>query len=181
MFGKRGTREAKVAPAPAPQPAVTEQVNNSAEHAFDTESDIDLAPAQVDSSDPFAEPEDVFETPPEPEPQTEPLEPKTPQEPTGNVGFGQSGPQPAAARPSTLDLVAGTATAVSAAANERLAEIKVTVFNDLLEAVDLAEISRLESDAVREEITDMVAEIISMRNLVLTVQEQNQVDRKSVV
>ncbi len=64
---------------------------------------------------------------------------------------------------------------MSAAASERLAEIKVLVFNDLLEAVDLAEISKLESDQVREEITDMTAEIISMRGLVLTVDEQNQV------
>jgi len=59
--------------------------------------------------------------------------------------------------------------------NSRLAEIKITVFNDLLEAVDLAEISKLEPDEVREEITDMTAEIISMRRLVLTIQEQQQV------
>jgi len=59
--------------------------------------------------------------------------------------------------------------------NTRLAEIKITVFNDLLEAVDLAEISKLEPDEVREEITDMTAEIISMRRLVLTIQEQQQV------
>jgi len=62
-----------------------------------------------------------------------------------------------------------------APANPRLAEIKITVFNDLLEAVDLAEISKLEADEVREEITDMTAEIISMRRLVLTIQEQQQV------
>jgi pilus assembly protein CpaF len=67
------------------------------------------------------------------------------------------------------------AAAVSPAAMQRLAEIKVLVFNDLLEAVDLAEISKLSPDQVREEITDMTAEIISMRGLVLTVQEQQQV------
>ena len=67
------------------------------------------------------------------------------------------------------------AVAATAAASQRLAEIKVLVFNDLLEAVDLAEISKLGPDQVREEITDMTAEIISMRGLVLTVQEQQQV------
>jgi len=63
----------------------------------------------------------------------------------------------------------------SAPGSARMADIKITVFNDLLEAVDLAEISKLEPDEVREEITDMTAEIISMRRLVLTVQEQQQV------
>ena len=59
--------------------------------------------------------------------------------------------------------------------SEKLAEIKITVFNDLLEAVDLAEISKLSADEVREEITDMVAEIISMRGLALTAPEHQQV------
>jgi len=63
----------------------------------------------------------------------------------------------------------------NSASNSRLASIKITVFNDLLEAVDLAEISKLEADEVREEITDMTAEIISMRRLVLTMHEQKQV------
>ena len=70
---------------------------------------------------------------------------------------------------------AAAAAAQQATMSERLAEIKIAVFNDLLEAVDLAEISKLNPDEVREEINDMVAEIISMRSLVLTVQEQHQV------
>ncbi|NQV48111.1 MAG: CpaF family protein [Rhodospirillaceae bacterium] len=62
-----------------------------------------------------------------------------------------------------------------ASTSDRLSQIKVTVFNDLLEAVDLAEITKLETEEVREEITDMAAEIISMRGLTLTIQEQQQV------
>lgn len=59
--------------------------------------------------------------------------------------------------------------------DERLSEIKIQVFNDLLEAVDLSELGALEPDQVREEITDMVSEIISMRGLVLAVHEQQAV------
>ena len=59
--------------------------------------------------------------------------------------------------------------------SEKLQEVKVTVFNDLIEAVDLTQLAALESDAVREEIGDIVSEIISMRNLVLSAQEQQQV------
>ncbi len=77
--------------------------------------------------------------------------------------------------PDLTDMLMGAEPREQAPMNEKLAEIKVAVFNDLLEAVDLAEISKLGHDEVREEITDMVAEIISMRALVLTLQEQSQV------
>lgn len=61
---------------------------------------------------------------------------------------------------------------ISNEAREKLDEIKVKVFNDLMEAVDLAELSSLTPDQVREEINDMVSEIISMRGVVLSLQEQ---------
>ncbi len=71
--------------------------------------------------------------------------------------------------------LAGQEVTERSAMSDRLAEIKVAVFNDLLDAVDLSEISKLSHDQVREEITDMVAEIISMRNLVLSMSEQQHV------
>ena len=58
---------------------------------------------------------------------------------------------------------------------ERLQEIKINIFNDLVETVDLAGLSKLSEDAVREEISDIVSEIVSMRDLVLGNQEQQQV------
>lgn len=60
-------------------------------------------------------------------------------------------------------------------AKEKLDEVKVNVFNDLMEAVDLAELSALTPEQVREEINDMVSEIISMRGLVLSLPEQQTV------
>ena len=59
--------------------------------------------------------------------------------------------------------------------SNKLDDIKVGVFSDLMEAVDLSELSALTPDEVREEITDMVSEIISMRGVVLSVPEQQQV------
>lgn len=64
---------------------------------------------------------------------------------------------------------------LSADAKEKLDAIKVNVFNDLMEAVDLSELSALSPDQVREEINDMVSEIISMRGVVLSIQEQKLV------
>jgi pilus assembly protein CpaF len=58
---------------------------------------------------------------------------------------------------------------------ERLQPIKIEIFNDLVEAVDLAGLGKLSEEAVREEISDIVGEIISMRDFVLSVQEQQQV------
>mgnify|MGYP001175745951 CR=1 FL=1 len=58
---------------------------------------------------------------------------------------------------------------------ERLQPIKIEIFNDLVEAVDLAGLGKLSEEAVREEISDIVGEIISMRDFVLSVHEQQQV------
>ena len=61
---------------------------------------------------------------------------------------------------------------ISSETKEKLGEIKIKVFNDLMEAVDLSELSALTPEQVREEINDMVSEIISMRGVVLSLQEQ---------
>jgi pilus assembly protein CpaF len=57
----------------------------------------------------------------------------------------------------------------------RLQDVKISIFNDLINSVDLTEISKLSPAQVREEISDIVAEIISMRNLVLSQSEQQTV------
>ncbi|TCS64028.1 CpaF family protein [Varunaivibrio sulfuroxidans] len=64
---------------------------------------------------------------------------------------------------------------LSAEALEKLNDVKVNVFNDLMEAVDLSELSKLTQEQVRDEITDMVSEIISMRGIVLSHPEQQLV------
>ncbi len=60
------------------------------------------------------------------------------------------------------------------AAEARFAETKINIFNALIDTVDLTELSKLGSDQVREEITDIVTEIISLRNLVLSAVEQQR-------
>lgn len=59
--------------------------------------------------------------------------------------------------------------------SKKLVDIKVSVFNDLIQAVDLAQLTSLDSGAIREEISDVVCEIIGMRDFVLSAQEQEQV------
>ncbi len=58
--------------------------------------------------------------------------------------------------------------------NARLNDIKVKVFNALLDAVDLQEIGKLAPEAVREELTDIISEIVNIKKFVLSAVEQQQ-------
>jgi pilus assembly protein CpaF len=81
-------------------------------------------------------------------------------------------PVPAAPRPTPAPT---EAPAKPPEVERRLQDVKVAVFNDLIDTVDLTELGKLQPTAVREEISDIVAEIISMRNLVLSAAEQQLV------
>jgi pilus assembly protein CpaF len=56
----------------------------------------------------------------------------------------------------------------------RLNDIRVGVFNALLDAVDLNELSKLGPEAVREELTDIISEIVNIKKFVLSAAEQSQ-------
>ena len=55
---------------------------------------------------------------------------------------------------------------------DRYNETKRSIFASLVEAVDLTELGKLDSTQVREEITDIVGEIIAMKAMVLSSSEQ---------
>ena len=61
---------------------------------------------------------------------------------------------------------------VVAEASQRLNDIRVKVFNALLDAVDLQEISKLSPETVREELTDIISEIVNIKKFVLSATEQ---------
>jgi pilus assembly protein CpaF len=61
--------------------------------------------------------------------------------------------------------------------DERLQRVKAAIFKDLLESVNLAELAKVPSERVREEITDVIIEIIAMRNLILSAMEQQTITR----
>ena len=49
---------------------------------------------------------------------------------------------------------------------------KSAIFGALIEAIDLAQLSKLDPDSAREEIRDIVNEIISIKNVVMSIAEQ---------
>src|SRR3954469_4424544 len=56
--------------------------------------------------------------------------------------------------------------------SEEYFQTKTMVFGALIEAIDLAQLSRLEGEAAREEIRDIVSEIIALKNVVMSIAEQ---------
>jgi len=53
-------------------------------------------------------------------------------------------------------------------------EVKGTIFGALIEAIDLSQLARLEADSAREEIRDIVNEIIAIKNIVMSISEQEE-------
>jgi pilus assembly protein CpaF len=53
-------------------------------------------------------------------------------------------------------------------------EVKGTIFGALIEAIDLSQLARLDSDSAREEIRDIVNEIIAIKNIVMSISEQEE-------
>lgn len=53
-------------------------------------------------------------------------------------------------------------------------ETKSAIFSALIEAIDLAQLARLDAEHAREEIRDIVNEIISLKNFVMSIAEQEE-------
>ncbi|RTL60560.1 MAG: CpaF family protein [Hyphomicrobiales bacterium] len=58
--------------------------------------------------------------------------------------------------------------------SEEYYDVKTTVFNALIDTIDLTQLAKLEADAAREEIRDIVAEIIQIKNVVMSIAEQEE-------
>jgi pilus assembly protein CpaF len=71
-------------------------------------------------------------------------------------------PEPARAAPAMQDIIR----------SEEFYQTKSMIFGALIEAIDLAQLAKLDSESAREEIRDIINEIISLKNLVLSIAEQ---------
>jgi pilus assembly protein CpaF len=56
--------------------------------------------------------------------------------------------------------------------SEEFYQTKSMIFSALIEAIDLAQLAKLDTDSAREEIRDIINEIISLKNIVLSIAEQ---------
>ncbi len=58
--------------------------------------------------------------------------------------------------------------------SEEYYDVKTTVFNALIDTIDLTQLAKLDAEAAREEIRDIVSEIISIKNVVMSIAEQEE-------
>lgn len=56
--------------------------------------------------------------------------------------------------------------------SEAYYRVKSTIFNALIETIDLTQLAQLDPESSRDEIRDIVAEIISIKNVVMSIAEQ---------
>jgi pilus assembly protein CpaF len=78
--------------------------------------------------------------------------------------------KPAAAGPVTP--LQPAPSAVDARRSDSYYETKGTIFGALIEAIDLGQLAKLDVDSAREEIRDIVNEIIAIKNIVMSISEQ---------
>ncbi len=58
--------------------------------------------------------------------------------------------------------------------SEEYYDVKTTVFNALIDTIDLTQLAKLDAEAAREEIRDIVSEIIQIKNVVMSIAEQEE-------
>jgi pilus assembly protein CpaF len=58
--------------------------------------------------------------------------------------------------------------------SEEYYDVKTTVFNALIDTIDLTQLAKLDTIAAREEIRDIVSEIIQIKNVVMSISEQEE-------
>jgi pilus assembly protein CpaF len=58
--------------------------------------------------------------------------------------------------------------------SESYYDIKSTIFNALIDAIDLTQLAQLDRDAARDEIRDIVNEIIALKDVVMSIAEQEE-------
>jgi pilus assembly protein CpaF len=71
-------------------------------------------------------------------------------------------------------MAAAPAASIDARRSESFYETKGIIFGALIEAIDLAQLARLDTDSAREEIRDIVNEIIAIKNIVMSISEQEE-------
>ncbi len=85
-----------------------------------------------------------------------------------------------AARPGSKSIPPASAKApktdsvLTAKKSENYYDIKSTIFNALIDAIDLTQLGQLDRDAARDEIRDIVNEIITLKDVVMSIAEQEE-------
>ena len=69
---------------------------------------------------------------------------------------------------------ASSAASIETRRSDNYYQVKATIFGALIEAIDLAQLAKLDGESAREEIRDIVNEIIAIKNIVMSIAEQEE-------
>ncbi|MFT3733376.1 MAG: CpaF family protein [Hyphomicrobium sp.] len=112
------------------------------------------------------------------EPQTDKRAAPRPAEPTpapaAAEGRAPAAPRAAAPPPTPAPKKSEPAPEPQRRHSEEYYDVKTTVFNALIDTIDLTQLSKLDSITAREEIRDIVSEIIQIKNVVMSISEQEE-------
>jgi pilus assembly protein CpaF len=91
--------------------------------------------------------------------------PAPPPLPAAKAGGAKAPPRPAELPPQAVSIDTRSS---------QYYEVKTTIFNALIDTIDLAQLAQLDAASAREEIRDIVNEIIAIKNVVMSIAEQEQ-------
>jgi pilus assembly protein CpaF len=97
-----------------------------------------------------------------------PSMPAAPQAPAPQAAAPQPAPQPAAPRREEPPVKR------KSARNEAYYDTKSQVFSALIDTIDLSQLAKLDAESAREEIRDIVNDIITIKNFALSIAEQEE-------
>ncbi len=83
-------------------------------------------------------------------------------------------PAPAVSSPPLSPARAPAPPPVAERRSDNYYQVKATIFGALIEAIDLAQLAKLDGESAREEIRDIVNEIIAIKNIVMSIAEQEE-------
>ncbi len=92
--------------------------------------------------------------------------------PAGERAAAPPPPPPGAKAPPRSSAKAVATTITVETRSDGYYQIKTTIFNALIDTIDLAQLAQLDAESAREEIRDIVNEIISIKNVVMSISEQ---------
>ncbi len=100
-----------------------------------------------------------------------PTAPKPPVAKPAAAAPAQEKPKPVALKPPAATEHKEKVTKVTDRSEEYYAT-KTTIFNALIDTIDLGQLAQLDQESAREEIRDIVVEIIAIKNVVMSISEQ---------
>lgn len=107
-------------------------------------------------------------------PNLPPMQPAAAPQPAAQPAAAAAAPAPQPMQPQAMPAQQPPQKKSSKARSDDYYDIKTTIFNALIDAIDLTQLSQLDRDAARDEIRDIVNEIIALKDVVMSIAEQEE-------